>query len=123
MLRMIGKIVPALRAVLDGVNGASARSDKRDGIAEAERAAAEMPDQDERNPPSEPRLLVAHRDHERREDQPDRRVRKPGERPLQRFGWRAKRGIGELPRAEGQSEHRDRGHANQRRWPEPAAAR
>ena len=27
MLRMIGKIVPALRAVFDGVNAASARSD------------------------------------------------------------------------------------------------
>ena len=73
---------------------------------------AEMPDKDERNAPPEPRLLVTHGDDERGEDQPDRRVRKPGERPFQRFGGSAKSGIGELARAEGQPQHGDRRDAN-----------
>ena len=37
MLRMTGKMVPALRPVFDGVPGARARSAERDGIAQAER--------------------------------------------------------------------------------------
>ena len=55
-----------------------------DRVAEAERPATEMLDEEQRDTAAEPRLLVAHRDDERREDQPDRAVGESRERPFQR---------------------------------------
>ena len=106
MLRMIGKIVPALRAEFDGVNGASSEIGEGDRVAQAERLSTQVLHEKERDAAAEPRPLVAHRDHERREDQPDRAVGKSRQRPLQRFGRQSKCRIGALPLAERQAEHR-----------------
>ena len=107
--RTTGKTVPALRAVAEAVNGASAEIGERDGVAEAERAVTEQTHQVQGDALAQPGLRVPEREHVAGEDEPHRRVAESAERPL--GGLRG--------RVADEAEHRggnDAAHADDRRW-------
>ena len=74
---MTGKMVPALRAVLEGREGGEEQVGPQDRIAQVEGAAAHELDQGQGDAPAQAGLLVGQGEHEGPEDEPDRRVGKP----------------------------------------------